>query len=756
MRDNLNRASGAGAGGAARAGASQADRQAAQAVAAAKKAADAQVREAARAAKEVDKHYRQQQASLERVARAQDAIFERGARTQARLRDAALRAESRAQDKASRDASRAAERQAREEDMWRRKMAYRTAYHGTIRYFPGMMGHAGRVGMDVLRGAGVSFDLGSSVGRGVSLDSQAVTLANQERIATGRTRGAKFYSDLARRTAAETSSDSDSAMKLQARFAAKTGNYELLDSLTPQLARLARASGADFDQVGMAAGSVFQQLRGDPEAAAKTIEVMRAVIGQSAEGAVDMPDYAKQLGRVAAGAFKFEGDRGQNVAKLSALTQIAMERGATSAADAARSTGSFVSTLGKGARLKQFDAAGVRIYTDDQLGRDGKVVAGSKRNVMRDPFEIIKDAFRATNGNIPQLGTMFMDVLGRKSVESLGAIYTGAGGGERGITAVQKEFDRYMRATMSKDVEAQNMKDIENSTEAKAKRFQENLDKIVATMAERVIPALEKNAGTFLDVAGKMGDLASWVVENPKKAITAGLMLSIGRAGMESVFREALERMMRGGGGGFPVPGGGFGGGGGGFAGPLAIPGGRAGGITRAGVMSGVSRGLGAGLVGAAGYMGAEWLAGQYGASGSAQQTAGMVAGGTAAGAQFGGPVGALVGLASGMLIDSISGLYTQLKGGNWELFGNNKISRASTPEEYDRMMAEHKGGRIAQVAGGGVGGGRITATVDPTDFSRTMGDQLRSTTLKVVVTNAKDFKLEGQPRVDPNGRAPQ
>jgi hypothetical protein len=103
------------------------------------------------------------------------------------------------------------------------------------------------------------------------------------------------------------------------------------------------------------------------------------------------------------------------------------------------------------------------------------------------------------------------------------------------------------------------------------------------------------------------------------------------------------------------------------------------------------------------------------------------------------------------MLIDSSLGLAKQLK--TWNLFGDNKISRASTPEEYDRQHGALGKSQVAELAAGGHGPLRLTATVDPTDFSRTMGDQLRSTTLKVVVTNAKDFKMEAQPRVDPNGR---
>jgi hypothetical protein len=173
--------------------------------------------------------------------------------------------------------------------------------------------------------------------------------------------------------------------------------------------------------------------------------------------------------------------------------------------------------------------------------------------------------------------------------------------------------------------------------------------------------------------------------------------------------------------------------------------------------MGGVARGLGAGLAGFAAYEGAEWLAGQYGASGSAKQSAGTIAGMTASGAMLGGPLGALLGFAGGSLVDSVSGLYTQLKGDNWELFGTNKMSKAKTPEEYDRMRAEYQRTRaVAEGAGGAAGPEKARAELDPTQAAKALGDTLRSSTLRVVVMNASELRAQNEPRVDPNGRAPQ
>jgi len=512
------------------------------------KSFDGVSRAAQRSADSVDKTWNQELARLNRIAKAQDKLFERVEANKVRVAEKAARERVRAEEKAVREVSRVAaaaarqnEREARQAERVRQRFAERTAWRATKFMVPppmGALGVAHRIAGDLVRGAGVDMSVSGGVQRAIGLQSQAVTLANQERIATGSTAGAAHYASLARTVGDQTFSAPDQVMGLQSGFAAGTGAYSALGEITPQLASMARASGANFGDVGSAAAKVYNQLKDGPDAISKTVEVMRAIVGQAAEGAVDMDQYASQIGRIAAGGFKFEGDRGTSIAKLSALTQLAMERGATSAPDAARATTSFVSTLGKGARLKAFQKAGVQVYTDE------------KQDTLRDPFEIIKDSFRKTNGNIPELGNMFMDVLGRKGVESLGAVYKGAGGGEAGIAAIDKEFGRYMSKTLTVDTEKQNMADIGSSAEAKAQRFQNNLDRIAESMVSNVLPALEKLGPTIETVASIFAKMVSFSVENPVTAITAAFVAAIARAGVESSIRGAVEALIMGAGGG--------------------------------------------------------------------------------------------------------------------------------------------------------------------------------------------------------------
>jgi hypothetical protein len=485
---------------------------------AAAKAARGQVKAQEQASREIERVLRQQ-------VRAAEALD--------RQRSQGLMRQFREQEREARRSSRAME-----------QFAERTSHRTTRFLFPpptGILSGARRVAGDIMRGAGVDMSIGGSVGRAVSLQSEAVGLANQERIATGKTRGAGFYEASARRIGDQFAKDPTEVLSLTRAFTGKTGNFDAAETMGTELTSIASASGANLTEMGDAAGYVFNQLKGLPDAGARTVAVMRGIVGQTAVGAVEMKDYATQLGRVAAGAQKFEGDVAQNILKFSAMTQLNIESGgATSAADAARGTAAFVNTLGKGARIKAFEKAGVNIFADE-----GKTV-------HRDPFEILKDSFRATKGNIPQLSNMYMDVLGRKTITGLTGAYKNAGGGEAGIAAVEKSLDRYMKAQLDAATEAKNNADIMASNAAKAKLFQNQLDQIVAATATDLVPALQKVAPVALAVADGFGSIIKFAAANPGMAITAAIVASIARAGLESAFRRAVENAMGGGSGSGP------------------------------------------------------------------------------------------------------------------------------------------------------------------------------------------------------------
>lgn len=417
--------------------------------------------------------------------------------------------------------------------------------YATRNLLPGSMnamGMASRVGGDLLRGAGVDISVAGSISRAVQMQSGSVQLANQERIATGSTIGSKQWNSISRDVGSKLSVDSNSVQDMILAMTAKTGEFKGAAGMAGDLAGLGVASGANLRDMGNAAGYVFNQMNKLQDGGKRTIEVMRGIVGQTAVGAVDMPDYAVQLGRIAANASKFQGDVGDNIREQSALAQLAVEAGgASSPADAARSVAAFSNTFGKHARIAAFAAHNVELFTtsNEEARKTGK-----PQDTLRKASDIIKDSFRQTKGDIPALSIMFADTLGRKPVQALATAYKAAGGGDAGIDAIQKQLDKYMNASLTKEAEAQNIKDYQESTAAKAIKFQNELDKIASIAADSVFPALEKLAPMALSAADGLGKFASFAANNPIGGALSLVAASIANAGLQAGVRSTFEMLI--------------------------------------------------------------------------------------------------------------------------------------------------------------------------------------------------------------------
>lgn len=617
-------------------------------------------------------------------------------------------------------------RSARAERRARDAFAARTSYR-SIRNMVGMGHSAARLGNDILRGAGVDFSVQGSVSRAVQTQSAAIGIAQQERIATnGSTRGAAYYESFARKKSEELSVDPAKLIGMFRSFTGKTGDFGAAEKLTAPLASLGVASDTDLTQMGDAAGFVYNQLKNLPDAGQRVIAVMRGIVGQTAVGSVEMKDYATQMGRIAANANKFEGSVDKNIMKLSALAQLSIESGgASSAADAARSVGSFANTFGKTARISAFKKAHVQLFTDD------------KQDTLRDPFEIVKDSFRNTKGNIPQLADMFADTLGRKPVTALGQAYKGAGGGEEGIKAVEAQLGRYMNAQISEKVEKENVADYLKSDAARAQKFQNNLDKIVSSLAERVLPQLEKLAPVALDLAENFGKLVGAAVENPGMTILAAIVASIGQAGIGAALRTHIDRTFMGGAGA-----GGIGG-----SEPRRLYSGTgtnaANGATWSGALGAVGAGAAIGIPIAA----AMYTSGISGFDSNSKGLADITKG-------LSGTYGSDLGVGLAMAKANLKKMEDDEYGGPLGLWGHAKdlLGMGSEAEfkgahdiidrkgaEYDRFRST---GQLPPGAAEAMAGKqqKIQAEIDPSVIARGMADGMSSRTMNVRVTNPKDI----------------
>lgn len=676
-----------------------------------------------KAAKAAAKAHERAQKEIQKQLAATTRVVEREAAKQARTVEREAKSAAKAVE-------REAKREANRQVGIRERFAERTGYRATRLLFPppsGIFGSATRIAGDVMRGAGVDLSISGGVSRAVSLQSGAIQVANQERIATGKSKGSAFYERLSRDAGDVKSVDPSKVMGMVNQFVGKTGAFDDAAKITQKLTSLGTASGSDLNELGDAAGYVYNQLKDLPDAGEKTIEVLRGIVGQTAIGAVNMPDYAKQLGRIAANASKFEGNRGDNISKLSAFAQLAIESGgASSPADAARSTGALADNFGKAARLKAFKKAGIDVFTD------------KSQTLIRDPIEIIKDSFRKTKGNIPQLADLFASTIGRKPITALGNAYTAAGGGEAGIRAIQAKYDTYRNAQLTPETERKNNEDYANSDAAKAQRFQNNLDKVVASAADKVFPALEKLAPKALAVADAFGKVVGYVADNPVKSVILALVAAIGRAGLESVLRAAIEKQIMG--AQNYLPGRGI------DADGKPLPVGGNVWATRTG------RALGALGAGATGYALGGALGGAIGGEGGAQSGS-LIGGGAAFGAYLGGPLGALAGGAVGAAADQAQdlGKVTEGWGGAWAL----ATGGFDGLDEYQNKQAKRRRMVEDQAAGG------APANQQPLDsaaLSRGVADGMAARTLQVKVVNAKDFATSENkgPNVSPAGRSPK
>lgn len=491
--------------------------------------------------------FRQQVAAQRQL----DAENKRLARQRTREELSAIRERQREERAANREREREERRSAaaamslnrqRSAAMWREytarereidRLATRSSHRATRFMFPrpeGAIGFAQRTANDLLRGVGVDLSFGGSVSRARERESAGMGLAQQERIATGKTKGGSYWSGVSESVGNELKVAPEQVTEMIRSFTGKTGDFDAAVKSAKELASMTLASGANMGDMGSAAGFVYNQLKDMPDAAERTLTVMRGIVGQTAVGAVEMEEYAKQMGRIAANAKMFQGDVSQNILQLSALTQLSIaEGGATSGADAARSIAAFANTTSKGARINAFAKHGVKLFNKEGT---------QKRPIL----DIIKDSLIASKGNIPEMTKMWADTLGQKPIRGLTNAFNEAGGGEKGWQAALEKIKPYMNTQMDVKTERANIADYHNTTTAKAQDFQNRFDKLGARVLQGVLPALEKLEEPTLKVAENLANFVAWVPDHLGSTIALMAGYSISRALSESLFRALMEK----------------------------------------------------------------------------------------------------------------------------------------------------------------------------------------------------------------------
>ncbi len=391
---------------------------------------------------------------------------------------------------------------------------------------------ARRASGEIARGFGVDPTVAGAFQRNIGLETLAVETSNSARLAGQDISPADIQRRVREVSNRRSMTREDTASGLLA-FQKKTGDAQMGLDLLDKMAERSAATGTSVTDFAGAMASASTALGDMPNKAQALLDIMDAITVQGARGAVEVSDLAKHFSRIAAASGTFGGNQVENMKTLGALAQISMgQGGAPSAAEAVRSVTGFSNTFKKSARLKEFEGiTGKSAFSD-----------GSK-TTLRDPVSLIKDALVGTGGNLEKMNHIFMDTIGARAVTGFTRAYNTAGGGEKGLGAVDALLAKFTdNSKLSQALLDESNAKRDETTAAKVQRFQNALDDTAQKVQASLLPALEKLAPVITRVAEILGKMAQYGLENPGKAITMAIIASIARAGLETAMRSAIER----------------------------------------------------------------------------------------------------------------------------------------------------------------------------------------------------------------------
>jgi len=502
---------------------------------AAKREAKARVDEAQKAARELERIREKENNAIlrdvEKITRAEERAHERAQKHVANVKERYFREEQSRQEKA--DNERAARNQRIASD--------------ALGYMRKAASVATRVAGEVVGGLGVSFDLGRGVSKAVDLEKMAVAIVNAGNRGTGsaidRNADVLALQDTARTVGDKYKLDPTKVLSGLGQYQALTGDLDTAKAGLDGLAGLAKAFNVDLDvmvatagQVGSAIGEVGEgkEFATAADKAKAVNDVLRALTAQGQEGAIEIGNLATQMAKLKAAGGRFEGSTAESIKKMGALAQLAMQLGgAASPTQAATAVMGFANTLATPARRKEFEAMGIKVDSATQKG------------AFADPFEIIRRSLTTTGGDMEKMKKLFANVVGERAVTALTTSYNRAGGGDKGLAAVNEQFARF-GGTITDDQINENLGRALNTKESKAQEFQNRIDRITSYMADRLIPALEKLEDPAAKAAQAITGIVVSAAEHPWAAVATVIGGSIAAAVGKQVLGEVLGKAIAG------------------------------------------------------------------------------------------------------------------------------------------------------------------------------------------------------------------
>lgn len=495
---------------------------------------------------------------IDRAYRDEQKTAERSQGYVARIKDRFFRDQQRQEEQAERRADRRAEVEQRRSEAERRgriKAIASDAMQTAAAVGRKALGVAGQIA----GGLGVDFSIGRGVSKAVELEQMAIAITNAGNRGTGGAAGAAERAAqpaqleaMARSVGNKYAFDPTQVLGGLAQYQALTGDLETAKAGLDGLAGLAKGFNVDLDkmvasagQVGAAIGEIGEgkEFKSAEEKAAAVNDVLRTMTAQGQEGAIEIGNIATQAAKLKAAGGRFEGSTAESIKRMGALAQLSMQLGGSaSATQAATSVMGFANTLATPARRAQFKSMGIDVDSATQKG------------AFADPFEIIRRSLTKTGGDTEKMKRLFANVVGERAVLALTTSYNRAGGGDKGIAAVNAQFSRFGGTVTDAQIK-ENLGRAMGSKGAQAQQVQNDIDAAWADMTKQLVPALRDLAPVAKQVTQSFAGVVTWAANNPGAAITAAIIGSIAKASLGAAVGEGLKKMLgaagaAGGGGG--------------------------------------------------------------------------------------------------------------------------------------------------------------------------------------------------------------
>jgi hypothetical protein len=343
-------------------------------------------------------------------------------------------------------------------------------------------------------------------------------------------------------------------------FQAVAGESEATTKVAPKLAKTQLATGGDLESIGEMYANVYASLRNASGGAAKSVDqllketdemaMVFAAMGQ--KGAIELRDFAKIGGSVAATATRYGGTQSENIKNVAAVAQISRQTGgATSPEEAETALHSFTAdVIQNGKAIKKM---GVDVYEP-----------GSKGTKLKQLPQLIPELLAATGGKLSKLGEV-ANIRGAKALYGFQDPYLDAYNAAKKAKKTEKQAKEAGKAAVAssiagfggiamtegeRDTKAESrLNDADKQLEANFRALNRAVGDELIPEVTKLIPEIAKLTPYLVDLAKSVVSVSEWFANHSiwegLGAIAAGaLVLEIGKAGIPAILGAGFKALL--------------------------------------------------------------------------------------------------------------------------------------------------------------------------------------------------------------------